>query len=98
MSSKKEIRSIKDNSQIKINILSLEYSDADKLFVYCIKNFKNIKISNLYFIKREGYKKHQTFFLLKGRWVHSSYVRRVTNKELNVLKRKLKIKKLLKEK
>lgn len=98
MNNKKEMRITKDSSQLKINILSLEYADAEKLYVVCIKNFKNIKIGNIYFIKREGYKKRQTFYLLKGRWVHSSYVRKINLKELNVIKRKRKIKMLLKEK
>ena len=87
---------MKDNSILKYNILTLEDYCVKEMYFYCVKNYKNIIKGNIYFVKKIGRKRNNAYYLIKGRWLHSSYIKKLTDKEIISYKRKLKIKNLLK--
>jgi hypothetical protein len=95
----KSIHIIEDNSNAKYDLHTMNINDISGKYVYCTKRYKNIQKDKIYFIKKRGQNKDcQFFYLIKGRWVHDNYVRKLTDKELTVIKRKNVIKKLLNEK
>ncbi len=97
MNEKNKIRIVRSFDK-KISILSLDIIDINKYYVICTKSYKNIEKGKMYFVKCEGVKKGQAYYLLKGRWVHCTYIRKLTDRELNAYARKKKIKKLLNSK
>ena len=74
-------------------------AEVDILGVIKVADYKNIKKGKIYSYKMVGQRNtdYQHFYLIKGRWVHSSFVTKVSDNEMVSYTRKLKIKKLLNE-
>ena len=96
---RKKLAIIEDNSEVKHHLLDIKNGEYSVFFVKMLKDYKNIKKGRIYFYKMVGQRNtdYQHFYLIKGRWVHSGFVTKVSDKEMLSLTRKLKIKKLLNE-
>ncbi len=89
---------LEDNSNIKYDLLTMNINDITGKYFYAIKNYKNIEKGKVYFVKKRGMGKNsQFYYLIKGRWIHTNYLRKLSDKELTSIKRKNVINKLLKE-